>query len=65
MTADQALPAVLAIIQQVQEPGERQKLETKILGAVESFERRKARISAQLDKSPRYQIKPQRKTARK
>ncbi len=62
MTAEQAFPAVYAIIQQVQDSGERQKLETKILGAVESYERRKARISAMLDKNPKYQIKPKRKS---
>lgn len=57
MTAEQAFPAVSAIIKQVQDPGERKLLETKILGAVESFERRKARIAASLEKSDRYKIK--------
>lgn len=64
MTAEQAFPAVFAIIQQVQDPGEKRKLETKILGAVESFERRVSRISAQLDKNPRYHINTKRKTLR-
>lgn len=58
MTADQAFPAVSAIINQVQDPGERKLLETKILGAVESFERRKVRIAASLDKYDRYKIQP-------
>lgn len=57
MTAEQAYPAVKMLIQQVQNPSERKKLETMILGAVESFEKRKARISAQLEKYDRYQIK--------
>lgn len=61
MTAEQAFPAVNAIIKQVQDPGERQLLENKILGAVESFERRKARISATLDKYDRYKIQPTKK----
>lgn len=59
MTAEQAFPAVAAIINQVQDPGERKILETKILGAVESFEKRKARISAALERFERYKIKPQ------
>lgn len=57
MTADQAFPAVKMLIQQVQDLGERQKLENLILGAVESREKRKARILAQLDRKERYQIK--------
>lgn len=56
MTAEQAFPAVKMLIQQVQDSGERQKLEHLILGAVESRERRKARITAQLDKKERYKI---------
>ncbi|MDV3583402.1 hypothetical protein CMU85_18030 [Elizabethkingia anophelis] len=66
MTADQAFPAVKMLIQQVQDLGERQKLENLILGAVESKEKRKARILAQLDRKERYQIKnssKKRKTA--
>ncbi|CAA7196848.1 hypothetical protein [Chryseobacterium potabilaquae] len=55
LTADQIYPSVMFQINQVQDPSERQKLETMILGAVESKLRRKARISAQLDKIPRYQ----------
>lgn len=58
MTADQAFPAVKMLIQQVQDSGERLKLDNLILGAVESKERKKARISAHLDKYPRYQFKP-------
>lgn len=60
MTAEQAYPAISAIIQQLQDPGEKRKLETMILGAVESFERRKARIAANLEKYDRYQVKPKR-----
>lgn len=56
MTAEQAFPVVKSIIQQVQDPSERIKLETKILGAVESYERKKARITASLDRKPRYQL---------
>lgn len=66
MTADQAFPAVKMLIQQVQDLGERQKLENLILGAVESREKRKSRILAQLDRKERYQIKKpskKRKTA--
>lgn len=58
MTANEAYPIINAILQQVQDPGERKILETKILGAVESYETLKSRIAAQLDKNPRYQIKP-------
>ncbi|MCT4330918.1 hypothetical protein HZP13_14460 [Elizabethkingia anophelis] len=61
MTADQAFPAVKMLIQQVQDLGERQKLENLILGAVESREKRKARILAQLDRKERYQINKQSK----
>ena len=61
MTADQAFPAVKMLIQQVQDSGERLKLENLILGAVESKERRKARITAQLDKKERFRIKPKTK----
>ncbi len=61
MTANEAYPIIQAILQQVQDPSERKKIENKILGAVESFEQKKARISAQLDKNPRYQIKPKKK----
>lgn len=56
MTAEQAFPAVKMLIQQVQDSGERLKLENLILGAVESKEKRKARISAQLEKKERYQM---------
>lgn len=66
MTADQAFKIYEAIIIQVQDPSERILLEKKILGAVESFEKRIARISARLDKKERYQIKKpskKRKTA--
>lgn len=61
MTAEQAYPAVKMLIQQVN-PGERQKLETMILVAVESFEKRKVRISENLDKRDRYKIKPKKST---
>ena len=49
MTAEQIYPSVKLLIQQVQDSSERKKLENLILGAVESRERRKARISALLD----------------
>lgn len=58
MTAEQIFPFINAQLQQMQDPGERRKLENLILGAVESRERKKARIYAELDKKPRYQIKP-------
>lgn len=58
MTAEQAFQPITSLINQVQDPGERRKLENLILGAVESRERKKARIYAELDKNPRYQIKP-------
>ena len=61
MTAEQAFPAVKMLIQQVQDSSERLKLENLILGAVESRERRKARISAQLEKKERFKIKPKTK----
>ena len=64
MTADQAFPAVKMLIQQVQDSGERLKLENLILGAVESKERRKARITAQLDKKDRYKLQPKAKKAK-
>lgn len=54
MTAEQAFPAVKMLIQQVQDSGERLKLENLILGAVESRERRKARILANLERKPRF-----------
>ncbi|QIG88348.1 hypothetical protein G6R40_01165 [Chryseobacterium sp. POL2] len=57
MTAEQAYPAIKTLIEQVQDLGERKKLENLILGAVESRERKKAQILAQLDKKERYQIK--------
>lgn len=47
-----------SIIFNIGNVAEEKILETKILGAVESFERRKSRIAAQMDKNPRYQIKP-------
>ena len=62
MTAEQAFPAVSAILQQVHDPGERKLLETKILGAVESFERRKARIAANLEKYDRYKLSTNKKS---
>lgn len=62
MTAEQAFPAVKMLIQQVQDSGERLKLENLILGAVESKEKRKARISAQLEKKERFRIKPKEQT---
>lgn len=58
MTAEQAFQPITSLINQVQDAGERLKLENLILGAVESKEKQKARIRAQLDKNPRYQIKP-------
>ena len=64
MTAEQAFPAVSAIIKQVHDPDERKLLETKILGAVESFERRKARIAANLEKSDRYKLPTNKKTSK-
>lgn len=65
MTADQVFPALKTLIQQVQDSGERKKLENLILGAVESKERRKARILAQLEKKERYIIpKKQRKSTK-
>jgi hypothetical protein len=65
MTAEQAYPAIRAIIEQMRDPAERNKLEKKILGAVESFQTRKAKIAAELDLNPRYQIRPPRKTKSK
>lgn len=61
MTAEQAFPAVKMLLQQVQDSSERKKLENLILGAVESKERRKARILAQLDKKERYRIQPKKR----
>lgn len=61
MDANEAINLVKAIINQVQDPIERQKLENWILGAVESKEKRKDRIRASLDKKERYQIKPTKK----
>ena len=58
MTAEQIYPSVKLLIQQVQDSSERKKLENLILGAVESRERRKARISALLDKKERFKIQP-------
>lgn len=58
MTAEQAFQPITSLINQVQDTGERLKLKNLILGAVESKEKQKARIRAQLDKNPRYQIKP-------
>lgn len=65
MTAEQAFPAINAIIQQVRDSSEKQKLETKILGAVESFEKKKAGIHAMLDKRGKYQIRSPRKSKSK
>lgn len=56
MTAEQAFLPIRTLINQVQDSGERVKLENLILGAVESKERRKARILANLDRKPRYQL---------
>ena len=61
MTAEQAFQPIKSIISQVQDSGERTKLENLILGAVESRERRKSRILAQLDKKERYRIQPKKK----
>lgn len=61
MKAEQVFPAIQALINQLQDSGERQKLETMILGAVESHNKSVDRISAMLDKYPRYQIKPKSK----
>ena len=58
MTAEQIYPSVKLLIQQVQDSSERKKLESMILGAVEGFEARKARISAQLDNKERFKIQP-------
>ena len=58
MTAEQIYPSVKLLIQQVQDSSERKKLESMILGAVESRETRKARISAQLDNKERFKIQP-------
>lgn len=58
MTAEQVYPSIKMLIQQVQDFSERQKLENLILGAVESREKRKAKILAQLDKKDRYKIIP-------
>lgn len=55
VTAEHLFPSINALIQQL-DPGERQKLESLILGAVESREKRKARIAANLDKKERYRI---------
>lgn len=63
MTAEQVYPAVKSLIEQVQDSSERQKLENLILGAVESREKRKARILAQLDRKERYRI-PQKRSKR-
>ena len=62
MTAEQVYPSIRMLIQQVQGFSERQKLENLILGAVESKEKRKARISAQLEKKERFRIKPKEQT---
>lgn len=61
MTAEQVYPSIRMLIQQVQDFSERQKLENLILGAVESREKRKAKILAQLDKKERFRIKPKAK----
>lgn len=55
MTAEQAFLPIRTLINQVKDSGERLKLENLILGAVESKERRKARILANLELKPRYQ----------
>lgn len=61
MTAEQAFMPIKTLINQVQDSGERNKLESMILGAVESKERRKARILANLDRKPRYQLQPKKR----
>lgn len=53
VTAETIYPSINALIQQL-DPGERRKLENLILGAVESKEKRKARIAAELEKKQRY-----------
>lgn len=55
MTAEQAFLPIRTLINQVKDSGERIKLENLILGAVESKERRKARILENLESKPRYQ----------
>lgn len=65
MTAEQAFMPIRTLINQVQDLGERQKLENLILGAVESRERKKARILALLDKKERYRIQPKTKRTNK
>lgn len=57
MKAEQAYPAIKILLDQVSDIEERKKLENMILGAVESFEKRKKRILERLDRKPRYQIK--------
>ncbi len=65
LTAEQIFPSVKAIISQVTDIVERNKLETMILGEVESFERRVARISAELDKDDNYIIPSKNRNRRK
>ena len=64
MKADEAIIIIQTVKNLVQDSGEKLKLNNWILGAVESsesFEQKKARIIAQLDKKERYQIKPKKK----
>lgn len=68
LTAEQIFPSVKVMLSQL-DNAEREKLEQMILGEVESFNRRVARISAELNKSDRYKVLPgkskNRKTANK
>lgn len=57
LTAEDIFPAIESLINQLGNPIEKNKIETMILGIVESFERRKNRISLELDKVEKYQIK--------
>lgn len=57
LTAEQIFPSVKVMLSQLDNT-EREKLETMILGEVESFDRRVARISAELNKNDRYKVLP-------
>ncbi len=55
LTAEQIYPSVKAMILQL-DNCEREKLETMILGEVESFDKRVARISAELNEDDNYKV---------
>lgn len=64
MKAEQVWPAISSLLNQLENDAERKKLENKILGAVESYEKGIARLNAELDKIPRYRI-PEKKPRKK